>query len=107
VINLESPDVEARAGDHAMTSGIFLVLTVTKKPEFPQPTIESNSHLFDDWVDPIETGIRERVRGMIEEMIRGQLDAALSRPAMAGERSPRTAMMPVWLAIGIGAVRGP
>jgi hypothetical protein len=50
------------------------------KPELSQPTTESNSHLFDGWFDPIETGIRDRVRGLIEEMICGELDAVLSRP---------------------------
>src|SRR5271154_1679241 len=54
--------------------------SVTTKPELSQPTPESNSHLFDDWFDPIETGIRDRVRGLIEEMICGELDAVLSRP---------------------------
>jgi putative transposase len=51
------------------------VTNVTTKPELLHPTIASNSHLFDDWFDPIETGIRERVRGLIEEMIRGELIA--------------------------------
>src|SRR5882672_5911852 len=54
--------------------------TVTTTPELLQSTTESNSHLFDDWFDPIETGIRDRVRELIEEMIRSELDAALSRP---------------------------
>jgi hypothetical protein len=45
--------------------------------------IESNSHLFDDWFDPIENMIRGQVRGLIEEMIRGELDATLSRPRYA------------------------
>jgi hypothetical protein len=31
---------------------------VTSKPELSHPTIESNSHLFDDWFDPIEDMIR-------------------------------------------------
>src|ERR1700688_4644098 len=53
---------------------------VTTTPELSHSTTESNSHLFDDWFDPIESGIRDRVRGLIEEMIRGELDAALSRP---------------------------
>jgi hypothetical protein len=53
---------------------------VTTTPELSHSTTESNSHLFDDWFDPIETGIRDRVRGLIEEMIRGELDAVLSRP---------------------------
>jgi len=56
------------------------MISVTTKPEIPQPTTGSNSHLFDDWCDPIETGIRDRVRGLIEVMICGELDAALSRP---------------------------
>src|SRR5260221_8596746 len=54
--------------------------TVTTTPQLLHSTTESNSHLFDDWFDPIETGIRDRVRGLIEEMIRGELDTALSRP---------------------------
>src|SRR5277367_3919517 len=53
---------------------------VTSKPEPSHPAIESNSHLFDDWFDPIENMIRGQVRGLIEEMIRGELDATLSRP---------------------------
>src|SRR5580658_3499274 len=53
---------------------------VTTTPQLLHSTTESNSHLFDDWFDPIEAGIRDRVRGLIEEMIRGELDAALSRP---------------------------
>ena len=53
---------------------------VTSKHEPSHPAIESNSHLFDDWFDPIEDMIRGQVRGLIEEMIRGELDATLSRP---------------------------
>jgi len=37
-------------------------------------------YLFDDWFDPIETGVRDRVRGFIEAMIEGELDSALLRP---------------------------
>src|ERR1700730_14366258 len=36
--------------------------------------------LFDDWFDPIEDGVRERVRGFIETMLEKELDGALSRP---------------------------
>ena len=53
---------------------------VTSKPELSHSAIETNSHLFDDWFDPIEDMIRGQVRGLIEEMIRGELDATLSRP---------------------------
>ena len=40
----------------------------TTKPEAVQP--EAAARLFADWFDPIESGLRERVRGFIEEMIR-------------------------------------
>ncbi|MBI2715466.1 MAG: IS256 family transposase [Rhizobiales bacterium] len=45
-----------------------------------QPAAGSAVHLFDDWFDPIETGVRGRVREFIEELIRGELDTALARP---------------------------
>src|SRR5258705_13664833 len=62
--------------------------TVTTTPELLQSTTESNSHLFDDWFDPIETGIRDRVRELIEEMIRSKLDAVLSRPRYGRRAKP-------------------
>jgi putative transposase len=52
---------------------------VTTKPVLSQPETMNSCHLFDDWFDPIETGVRERVRDFIEEMIRDELDEALSR----------------------------
>ena len=61
---------------------------VTSKPEPSHFAIESNSHLFDDWFDPIEDMIRGQVRGLIEEMIRGELDAALSRPRYGRRARP-------------------
>jgi hypothetical protein len=53
---------------------------VTSKPELLHSAIETDSHPLDDWFDPIEDMIRGQVRGLIEEMIRGELDATLSRP---------------------------
>jgi putative transposase len=79
---------------------------VTTTPELSHSTTESNSHLFDDWFDPIESGIRDRVRGLIEEMIRGELDAALSRPRYGrGLRVLRIAALPQWFR-AIGTVAG-
>jgi putative transposase len=40
----------------------------------------SSAQLFDDWFDPIETGVRAQVRSFIEGMIEAELEAALSRP---------------------------
>ncbi len=36
--------------------------------------------LFDNWFDPIETAQRKRARSFIEELIHGELTAALYRP---------------------------
>jgi putative transposase len=45
-----------------------------------EPASDTAAYLFDNWFDPIESGVRERVRGFIEELIRCELDAALCRP---------------------------
>ncbi|HEX2462649.1 MAG TPA: IS256 family transposase [Vicinamibacterales bacterium] len=37
-------------------------------------------HLFDNWFDPIEAGVRARVRDFIEAMIEAELETAVSRP---------------------------
>ena len=44
------------------------------------PAGQPEARLFDDWIDPIETGVRERVRDWIEALIEAELDAALGRP---------------------------
>ena len=41
---------------------------------------EGAARLFDNWFDPIETEVRARAQEFIEELIRGELDAALARP---------------------------
>src|SRR5246127_495341 len=50
---------------------------------------ETAGHLLDDWFDPIEAGLRDRVREFIQIMIEGELEAALSRPRYA--RRPKEA----------------
>ena len=54
--------------------------SVTTKSGSSQPQSETAVHLFDNWIDPLETEIRGRVRGFIEDLIREELDAALARP---------------------------
>jgi putative transposase len=54
--------------------------SVTTKTGGLQPEIETSADLFDNWFDPIESGIRERVRGFIDELIGKELDEALARP---------------------------
>ena len=58
----------------------------TTKPDSSQPAAEMAVDLFDNWFDPIETEVRARARGFIEELIRGELDAVLARPRYG--RSP-------------------
>ena len=55
----------------------------TTTTESTQPVTETTSDsadLFDSWIDPLESAIRERVRGLIEELIHSELDALLARP---------------------------
>ena len=54
--------------------------SVTTKRAASQPTTAISPILLDDWFDPIEAGLRERVREFIEEMIREELDEVLARP---------------------------
>ena len=53
---------------------------VTTKPDTSQLGAETAPQLFDNWFDPIETEVRARAREFIEELLRGELDAALARP---------------------------
>ena len=54
-----------------------------------QSPAETAIHLLDDWFDPIEAGLRDRVREFIQGMIEAELEAALSRPRYA--RRPKEA----------------
>jgi putative transposase len=54
-----------------------------------QSQAETAIHLLDDWFDPIEVGLRDRVREFIQAMIEAELEAALSRPRYA--RRPKEA----------------
>ena len=81
--------------------------SVTMKPDSSQPAAETAVHLFDNWFNPIETGVRERVRDFIEELIHGELDTALARRAMGEGRRPlmEPTVAPAWLATGTGTGR--
>ena len=64
------------------------MMSITTKPGTSQLEAEATCRLFDNWFDPIETEVRARARGFIEELIRSELDDALARPRY--ERSQRT-----------------
>ena len=57
--------------------------SVSTKSDSSQPAAETAVYLFDNWFDPIEGGLRDRVREFIHTMIEGELDIALSRPRYA------------------------
>jgi putative transposase len=61
---------------------------IATKPESSQPQSETAVHLFDSWFDPIEAGLRDRIREFIHGMIGGELDIALSRPRYARHAKP-------------------
>src|ERR1700741_5274665 len=52
----------------------------TTHPSIPHAEAEEFPRLFDDWFDPIETAVRERVREFIQALIEDELEATLLRP---------------------------
>ena len=58
----------------------------TTKAEGLQLENQTAVYLFDNWFDPIETGVRERVREFINALIRQELDDALARPRYGRRR---------------------
>ena len=59
---------------------------VTMKTLAAQHDGEASIDLFDNWFDLIETSLRERVRGFIEQIIEAELDAACAARDMAGRQ---------------------
>src|SRR5205085_5764697 len=49
------------------------------RPWLPQSEIETAEHLFDNWFDPIEAGLRDRAREFLQAMFEGELDGVLAR----------------------------
>jgi transposase-like protein len=45
----------------------------------PAEAAEGTLFVGDDWFDPLEAGVRTRIRGFIEELLEAELDAALGR----------------------------
>jgi hypothetical protein len=77
----------APGGDYAMISN-------STNSSAPQSEAETTVHLFDDWFDAIEVGLRERIHEFIQVMIESELETALARRATAAahQRMPRRAM---------------
>src|ERR1700688_4507096 len=71
---------------------------MTTNSTMPTPSSTEGEHfLCDDWFDPLENGVRTRIRSFIETLLEAELDAALGRdryerPRMAGDDSSRSAV---------------
>ena len=57
-------------------------------PCLPQSEIETAEHLFDNWFDPIETGLRDRAREFLQAMFEAELDEVLARSRYARRGKP-------------------
>ena len=57
----------------------------------PTPSsTEGEQFLCDDWFDPLENGVRTRIRGFIEELLEAELDGrVMNVPALAAAILPR------------------
>ena len=53
---------------------------ITNSSSLQSEAAETAIHLLENWFDPIEAGLRERVREFIQAMIETELEAALCRP---------------------------
>src|SRR5260370_20357020 len=62
--------------------------SVTTKPDSSQPQTETAVHLFDNWFDPIEAGLRDRAREFLQAMLQGELDLVLARSRYARRAKP-------------------
>ena len=51
---------------------------------------ETALFLGEDWFDPLEAGVRTRIRAFIEELLEAELEAALGRKRYARGRAPET-----------------
>src|SRR3954469_11550094 len=68
------PGVGSAGGDHAMTTDTTFQA---------EPGAETELFLGADWFDPLEAGVRTRIRSFIEELLEAELEAALSRKRYA------------------------
>ena len=52
--------------------------------------VETELVLGEDWFDPLEAGVRTRIRSFIEALLEAELEAALSRKRYARRGTPKT-----------------
>src|SRR6266540_1794182 len=57
-------------------------------PCLPQSETDTAEHLFDNWFDPIEAGLRDRAREFLQAMLEAELDEVLARSRYARRGKP-------------------
>src|SRR5437588_12156536 len=57
-------------------------------PWLPQSEIETAEHLFDNWFDPIEAGLRDRAREFLQAMLEGGIEMVLASSRYARRGKP-------------------
>jgi transposase-like protein len=57
-------------------------------PFLPQSETETAGHLFDNWFDPVEFGLRGRAREFLQAMLEAELDEVLARSRYARRAKP-------------------
>jgi hypothetical protein len=62
--------------------------SISTKSDSSQPAADTAVYLFDDWFDPIEAGVRDRVREFIQAMIK-RLVQTKAMKQMLVSTSPR------------------
>ncbi len=60
----------------------------TAHSDSSQPTTDAAADLFDNWFDPIEIGLRDRVCDFLQAMFEGELDMVLARSRYARRGRP-------------------
>jgi transposase-like protein len=57
-------------------------------PFLPQSETETAGHLFDNWFDPVEFGLRGRAREFLQAMLEAELDEVLARSRYTRRSKP-------------------
>jgi hypothetical protein len=57
-------------------------------PCLPQSETDTAEHLFDNWFDPIEAGLRDRAREFLQAMLEAELEEVLGRSRYGRRRKP-------------------
>jgi hypothetical protein len=58
-------------------------------PCLPQLETKSTADLFDNWFDPVETGLRDRAREFLQAMLEAELEEVLGRSRLIKQATRR------------------